>query len=134
VVLPPGSLPANVDRARYFDAVSAVEATGHMAEAHEAWLAALRRWPDAAVARFGAALTAYELGRPRDAAMWYRQLLDEQPEMLGARNNLALALAAQGQHEDALREIETVLHAVANDDPLVAQYRETYTQILSASH
>jgi hypothetical protein len=54
--------------------------------------------------------------------------------MLGARNNLALALAAQGKHEDALREIETVLHAVANDDPLVAQYRETYTQILSASH
>jgi tetratricopeptide (TPR) repeat protein len=114
VVLAPGELPAAPDRSRYFEAVAALEQAGRAAEAAIAWQAALGHWPGDSVALFGLANSRLVLGDYPAAEEAYRELLEREPGMVVARNNLALALAEQGQYDAALQEIDIAL--AANQD------------------
>lgn len=109
VALVPDELPATVDRSRYFDAIVGLEQADRLETAAIAWQTALRKWPGDPVALFGLANT--HLGRQRYAAAEaaYRDLLERQPDLPAARNNLALALAEQGEYDAALREISVAL-------------------------
>lgn len=114
VVLTPGELPTAPDRARYFEAVAALEQAGRAAEAAIAWQAALEYWPGDSVALFGLANARLVLGDYPAAEEAYRELLEREPGMVVARNNLALALAEQGEYDAALQEIGIAL--AANQD------------------
>ena len=120
VVLAPGELPAAADRARYFESVTALEEVGRVEEATAAWQAALDNWPGDPVALFGLA-NAY-LARQKFVAAEtaYRDLLEREPGLLAARNNLALALAGQGNYDAALKEIGRAL----SEHPAPALERE----------
>lgn len=109
VALKPGELPAAVDRARYFEAVAALEEAGRAEAATAAWGAALSQWPGDTVALFGLANANLALRNFAAAEHAYRTLLDRDSSLLAARNNLALALAEQGEFDAALQEISVAL-------------------------
>lgn len=129
VVLAPGEIPALPDKARYFESVAAVEATGHLESAYAAWQAGVDRWPGDATALFGQASAAYELGHYTEAEAVYRQLLSTQPDLHPARNNLAYVLLAQGRKAEALAEIRWILARIADGDHNRAIYEDSYREI-----
>lgn len=109
VALRPGELPAKPDRQRYANAVAGLEETGHFTSAKMAWQAGVAHWPEDEVQLFGLANTEYALGNFASAEFVYRQLLDIDDELSGARNNLAMTLLAQDRPLEALQQIETAL-------------------------
>lgn len=96
VLLEPGTLPAQPDRGRYFEAVAGLEDTGNPAAAAAAWEAALVRWPGDTVARFGFATANYLDGKLDAARAAYAALLADQPDHAAALNNQANVLADLG--------------------------------------
>ena len=128
VVLPPGELPADPDRSRYLEAVAALEQTGRAEEAAIGWQAALGHWPNDSVALFGLGNARLVLADYSAAEVVYRELLDLKPGMVVARNNLALALAGQGEFEAALREIGIAL-SDNRDAALERELRDTQASI-----
>ena len=128
VVLAPGELPAAPDRSRYLAAIAALEQAGRADEAAIAWQTALREWPGDTVALFGLANTHLAQAEYAAAEAAYRDLLERAPGLLAARNNLALALAAQEKYDTALQQIE---FALSNDpEPgLQKELRDTETII-----
>jgi len=109
VALVPDELPAVVDRSRYFDAIVGLEQADRLDTAAIAWQTALRKWPGDPVALFGLANTHLARQQYAAAEAAYRDLLERQPDLPAARNNLALALAGQGEYDAALREISVAL-------------------------
>lgn len=131
VTLRPGELPANPDAARYAQAVAALEQTGHLETARAAWHAGINHWPEDTVPLFGLANVEYALGNFLDAEALYRQLLVQDESQLGARNNLAMTLLAQGRRSEALAEIDSALAAAA-DSPLRVDLLDTRLTIINA--
>lgn len=128
VVLEPGELPANVDRARYLSAVAALEGAGQAAAAEKAWRAALAEWPGDVTASFGLANVLAAQGDYAAAMFAYEKLLAQDPGLVVARNNLALALAGLGQFDAAEREIERALSDNA-DENLAAELLDSQESI-----
>ena len=128
VVLPPGELPGDPDRSRYFEAIAALEQAGRAEEAAIAWQAALEHWPNDSVALFGLGNARLVLGDYRAAEDVYRKLLVVEPGMVVARNNLALALAEQGKFAAALRQIGIAL-SENRDAALERELRDTEASI-----
>ena len=128
VVLRPDELPASVDRERYFAAISALEETGQLESAGRAWQTAAVYWPEDAVVQFGIANVAFARGHFEVAEENYRELLQANPSLVIARNNLALVLAEQGRFEEASAEMGRAL--ADNDDPaLETELRDTEQSI-----
>lgn len=132
VTLRPGELPANPDRDRYARAVAALEQTGHHHSASASWRAGAARWPDDPVQLFGLANADHALGNLAEAEVRFRQLLEKDPAFLGARNNLAMTLLAQGRHAEALAQIDHALED-AGESPLRVNLLETRNTILGVS-
>jgi len=129
VVLRPDEVPAGPDRARYFRAIAALEQAGAMGEAGTAWAAALEAWPGDTVALFGLANVRLAEGNAAEAERLYRELLAGNDRQVVARNNLAMALAAQGRYDEALAEIDRAL--ASNDEPrLETELADTRATIL----
>jgi tetratricopeptide (TPR) repeat protein len=133
IALRPGELPAIPEPGRYFEALAALEETGHVAAARRGWLTATRQWPDSRVARFGYANSEFMLRNWQVAEAAYRRLLDEQPEFAMARNNLALSLLRQRRFAAARREAETALRQSEAQPALQAEIRRTLADIDAAS-
>lgn len=129
VVLRPGELPANPDTNRYFQAIAALESTGHVAEARSGWQAALDRWPGEPLAMFGMANAEFALNNFADAEDLYRQLLDKNPKSLSARNNLAHAIARQGKNAEAIQEIQLALEMAKDDRAMQAELQDSLAEI-----
>jgi tetratricopeptide (TPR) repeat protein len=128
VALAPAELPAAPDRSRYFEAIAALEQAGRADEAAIAWRTALEHWPGDSVALFGLANSRLVLGDYPAAEEAYRDLLEREPDMIVARNNLALALAEQGRYDAALREIGIALSG-NSDAALERELRDTEATI-----
>ena len=126
VVLTPGELPADPDRSRYFEAVAALEQAGRAEEAAIAWQTALGHWPGDTVALFGLANSRLLLGDYRAAEEAYRDLLQRDGSLVAARNNLALALAGQGEYTAAMQEIGIALSG-NRDAAMERELRDTET-------
>ncbi len=133
VALPPGDLPAGVDKARYFKAVAAMETVGQAEAALAGWKAAVRQWPEDKSALFGQASAAYGSGEFPMAEQLYRELLRHYPDLHAARNNLAYALAKQGRKEEALDELRFLLDRLAADDDARASYAASYAELAGLS-
>lgn len=130
VAVRPGEMPSNVDRQRYFAAVSGLEQAGMPAEAALAWEAALREWPGNTTALFGLGNTQLALNEPGRAERIYRQLITLDPAFTVARNNLALALARQRRFDEAIGEIGHAL-SFHNDAELDDILLDTRAEVLS---
>lgn len=128
VALRPDEMPARVEQRRYFGNVAELEQAGMFDAAALAWETALQRWPNDPVALFGLANVSQALGDHAAAERHYGRLLRDHPDLVPARNNLALALAKQGKAAAAIREIDLAL-ATNTDPALAAELQLTRTQI-----
>lgn len=129
VALAPDELPAEPDRQRFFRTLSELEATGHFATAGIAWQRALSEWPGSQVALFGLANSQYGRGLWSEAEGSYRRLLEVEPRLAAARNNLALTLLELDRFEEAEVEAEQALAAAADDANLARSVRDTLERI-----
>jgi len=133
VILRPGELPAADDADGYLRAVAAKEAVSGPAGLLEAYRAAVRRWPDHPVARFGYANALRASGNLPAAIGEYRALLLRQPDDPAVLNNLADALNLGGCRAEAAATIERALAVGPPDAPLRAVIEQTRREILSAA-
>jgi len=115
VVLRPGELPAEADRARYLHAVALAERYLSPQDRRAAYRAALETWPDDATAGFGLAYALQASGDLVGAEEVYRRLIVQNPRHAAAYNNLADVLTARGCVAQARHAAITGL-AIARDD------------------
>jgi tetratricopeptide (TPR) repeat protein len=132
VVLRPGELPAADDPGGYLRAVADTEAVTGAAGLVEAYRAAVERWPESTLARFGLANALRADGQLTAAVAQYRALLEQTPADAAALNNLADALNALGCREQALSTIDRALDLLSGFDPRRAVALQTKEEILSA--
>ena len=132
VVLRPGQLPGTDDPDGYLRAIAATEAVRGASGLADAYLAAVRRWPDNTVARFGYANALQASGQVRDAIEQYRTLIAQHPGQVAALNNLADALNRQGCRAEALAVIDRAL-AEGGTGPLREVLEQTRREILTAA-
>lgn len=126
VALPPEELPATAQELPYLRAVAAMEARDARAAA-TAYEAAAGRWPASATAWLGLGNSRYAQGDYAAAAAAYRQALEVSPGFGPALNNLAQALAQQGE----LLEAERYAAAAVAADQGRAAYLDTLEDIRS---
>ncbi|ANO50167.1 PA2778 family cysteine peptidase [Woeseia oceani] len=129
VVLRADELPVNVDRNRWFSALSALEQTEQRATALRAWQSAVEHWPDSLIANFGLGNSHYALQDWPSAEQSFRRLLHMQPTLAVARNNLALALLQQRRFPEAEQEAALALRDSGNDLELIAEIERTLAEI-----
>jgi tetratricopeptide (TPR) repeat protein len=129
VSIRPGELPADPDTDRYLRAIAALESTGHLSEARSGWQAALDHWPDEPVAMFGLANVEFALGNFSSAEDLYRRLLDQNSDLVGARNNLAHVLARQGKSIEARQQIHVALETAKDDTVIQAELQHSLLEI-----
>jgi len=134
VALRPGELPAEVESDRYFNAVSAMESIGDHEAALAGWNAALSRWPNARIALFGKGNSLLNLGMHAEAIGTYRLLLDIDPNMFGARHNLAHALYRQGDCAAAISELDYILERVGEGDRFYSAYESSLNEFTGAGN
>lgn len=108
VLLKPGELPAQPDRARYIETAVAFERSANPENARQAYEAALRAWPEEPIAWVGRGTARYRSGALRDALADYRQALALDATLAGARNNAAQVLLELGCPQAARHELEQV--------------------------
>jgi hypothetical protein len=118
VVLRPGELPAWDDVEGYLRAVAATEAAHVSTDMIGAYQAAVARWPDSVIARFGLANAFRHAGDNQRAVELYLALPAASATHLAARNNLADALHAAGCRALALETVEAALDTAPPADPL----------------
>jgi tetratricopeptide (TPR) repeat protein len=132
VVLRPGELPAANDPDGYLRAVANQEAVTGPAGLAGAYRAAVERWPESRVARFGLANALRADGQVTAAVAEYRALLAASPADAAALNNLADAFNALGCREQALNAVEQALALISAPDPRRDVALQTRQEILSA--
>jgi tetratricopeptide (TPR) repeat protein len=132
VVLRPGELPAADDADGYLRAVVAKEAVTGPAGLVQAYRAAVERWPDRRLARFGLANALRADGQLAAAVAQYRALVNESPNDAAVLNNLADALNALGCREQAQETIERALALMPGPGPMRDVALQTRQEILSA--
>ena len=132
VVLHPGEFPVNPNRARYLNSLAAMERTASPGVLLASYRAALNRWPEDFVARFGEASALHALGRLDQAESRYRQLLACSPQHPAVLNNLAEVLLRKGCRKEALRMIGEAGQGVSDTHPLRATIEQTRAEIMTA--
>jgi tetratricopeptide (TPR) repeat protein len=108
--------------------VAALEGAGQTAAAQLAWSAALKEWPGDMTAGFGLANVLAAQDDYSGAVSAYENLLALYPDLVVARNNLALALARLGQYDAADQEFERALRDNA-DEKLAAELLDSQESI-----
>lgn len=108
VLLRPGELPAEPSTDRYLEAAAAFEKSASVKAAHAVFDAAVRAWPQEPVAWIGRGTAQYRARNFKAAASDYAAALRLDGSMVGARNNLAMALLEQGCVRMAQEEIDKV--------------------------
>lgn len=129
VALRPGELPTLADAKRFAEAVSAFELSGHNSAASASWNAAAALWPENPVVLFGLANAEFSGANFVQAEALYRRVLLVRPDNRMAGNNLALALAHQGQQDAALAQIDSVIRQADPNDHLKSEYVATRIEI-----
>jgi hypothetical protein len=131
VVLRPGELPVADDPDGYLRALAAKETVTGPAGLAEAYRAAVERWPDSTLARFGLANALRADGQVMAAVAQYRALVSNAPDDAAALNNLADALNLLGCREQALKAVEQALALLPEPDPRRDVALQTRQEILA---
>jgi len=127
VVAPPDRIPVTATEEGWMSAVLAMARSGDDDVATRAYAAALQRWPDNLPAAIGLANQHHARGRLVDAVAVLRRALQKHPQSAIVMNNLAQALSDQGQHAEALAQIDKVSDP---QNPFAAEVRTTRQLIL----
>jgi tetratricopeptide (TPR) repeat protein len=99
----PSDLPVSLSAAEGLAAANGLEQAGQDEAAGRAYGALLARWPENLAALMGFGNARYAAGDVESARQAFRQAVTLHPEAAEAWNNLAVSLADDGRHEDALR-------------------------------
>jgi len=102
IALPPDKLPASVKEKNYANAVSALENSGQVKNAHIAYKTLLKRWPNNLTGLLGLGNTAYALNDLEGAKSAFTAATIIHPESVAAFNNLAHVLLELGNYDAAL--------------------------------
>ena len=130
VAVPPDRVPATADRARYLQAIVALEKASQPKAAAVAYATYLKRWPDELAAGIGLGNAFYALGDLENAERALTDALRQHPDSVIVMNNLAQTLSDRGRNEEALALIERVpadgaySDAVASTRALIRQRLE----------
>jgi len=89
VLLHPGELPMVADRARYLESTTGFERVATPASARQAFSAAIQAWPEDPIGWIGRGTANYRDHALSAAAADYQQAIKIDPNLPGARNNLA---------------------------------------------
>ena len=133
VVLMPGELPAAADKERYLEAAAAFEPSAKPKDAWAAFDAAVRQWPDEAVARVGRGTASYRDKDYRAAAADYRAAVQMDATQVGARNNLAMTLLELGCVAEARRQVDAI-DSTTLDTRMRDEIADTRRQIDDGTH
>ena len=93
----------------YFGLGYALETSGHLLEAKEAYKNALRLKPSYGEALFNLGNIERSKGASEKAIYWYRKAIIARPEFIRAYINLAQALKSQGRYEECEKAIQTAI-------------------------
>lgn len=129
VVLPPQILPASADKTPLLEAILGLERAGQQQAAILAYQAVVDKWPNSFIAWMGLGNNHYLLNDMENAILAYRTASGLQPDNGVPLNNLAAALAATGQWDEALTTIE---QAIARGGALQNTFLQTRQEILAA--
>jgi hypothetical protein len=124
LALRPGELPADPNPDDYLTAAAALESTGHLDAARQAYTAAVGRWPGNSTARLGLGNSLYGLGEASAAERVFRELLVKDPGHAFARNNLAQVLMERG----CFAEARAVITPALEDPDLPAAVQDLIRQ------
>lgn len=130
----PGEQAVEMTAAQLFAYADAARDRGDVPTAEAAYQA-LMQDPDAELrseARFRLGRMYAELNRPRDAAVLYRRILDDKPDAVPVRLELARVLAMMGNLGDAQRELRAA-EASGQLPPQVEQQVRFFANALSAN-
>jgi tetratricopeptide (TPR) repeat protein len=108
VLLRAGELPAVQDKEGYMEAAAAFERVATPRDAWAAFDAAVKNWPDEAVALVGRGTASYASADLVHATSDYRAALAIDPAQAAARNNLAMTLLDAGCPQSASRELDRI--------------------------
>jgi tetratricopeptide (TPR) repeat protein len=144
VVLRPGETAVTATAPHYLEAAADFERTASPEESRLAFDAAVRRWPEVAVAWIGRGTAEYRLGNTAAAAKDYAAALRIDGKNAGARNNFAMTLlelgcpvrardqlaqidagtlpaTLRGAVEDTRHRVDVAAEALAGGDPATCQ-------------
>jgi tetratricopeptide (TPR) repeat protein len=126
IVLPSDVAPAAAGEASWLAAAAGLERANRPREAQVAYETILSRFPGNRAAQMGRANALFALSSFENAEQAFRQIVDANPRMADAWNNLAYALYRQGKREEAVRAAEQAV-AVAGDRK--ADYADTLKDV-----
>ena len=125
VIVPAGRIPATAQPARYLQAAHDLESSAQQAAARDAFAAAIRRWPDAALAWMAYGNNRYAAADHAAAEQAFRHATRLAPDDPDGWNNLAYALLQTGCPQQA-RNAARCAVALSPDS---SAYRDTLAEI-----
>ena len=128
VTLRPGELPVMASASTYLEAAAAFERVASPADARLVFEAAVKKWPEQALAWIGRGTAHYRLGLPKEAARDYSAALRLDPANAGARNNLVMALLDLGCPARAREQLDQI-RLDSLPDPLRAAVLDTRQRV-----
>ncbi|WP_157496723.1 PA2778 family cysteine peptidase [Hahella ganghwensis] len=108
-VLSPTQLPATASALEYVKSLQDLVKTGQLTAANKGYHAAVTRWPDSALVRFGLGNLAYQQKEYDQAAAAFIDLVKQHPDYTRGWNNLSYALASMGCNQ-ALAAVSCTLN------------------------
>jgi hypothetical protein len=131
VLLPADDIPDGIDPQRFLRAVAAAESAQQYDLALPAYAAATTRWPDEPLAPLGIGNIHFAMGDADAAELWYRRVLEIEPQYAVGLNNLASVLIARGACEDASKIIGDALAMQSGDSPYIAMLAVTEAEAVA---
>lgn len=101
VALPPDKLPVTIDASQALESIAAFARVATKPAVHQAYQAAVVRWPDNLPLTIGLGNAAYELGQREEARRVFAEATQRHPDSGAAFNNLAHVLSDLGQYGPA---------------------------------
>lgn len=124
----PDRIPATADVDRYTEAVVAMARVATPDHARRAYEALLRKWPGTFTALVGLANILYASRELESSEQLFREALAQRPSSVPVMNNLAMALAAEGRVEEALRLVAAAEREPGPYGPMLEDTRKTIEQ------
>jgi tetratricopeptide (TPR) repeat protein len=127
VIMPAGALPATAEVTPYLSAALDLELSNQSDAAHQAYTAAVKAWPNSALAWLTLGNSAYARGEWPLSIDAFRQATRLEPTNSSTWNNLAYALLQGGHTEAALAAVEQAIALSPGD----ANLQHSKTEIVN---
>lgn len=126
LALPPSKTPHTAKPENFIQSITALQHSSPTTDVHQAYVAAMQRWPDNLITIIAAGNYAYDLGDLTRAEQLFIKASQTHPDSAAAFNNLAQVLSDQGKYDAAL---EKIMHALQIAGPLKKIMLDTLSEI-----